>query len=201
MSSSDEMYDRGVWDAEHNDFNSFYYQHYFYYRRGYDDAQRFFRHKKRSIRSLVRSMLINLAIIILVVSGIGFGIQQLSPLPASETGEIAADQNSPTTVLSPLPTKIIATRPPAQLPMPTTQATLRVGITVRVVNVGASPLRARSGPGLDQPVQARFAEETQVTIVEGPIEADGYIWWRIQSGDQDGWSADRSVEGMIWLEP
>jgi uncharacterized protein YraI len=62
-------------------------------------------------------------------------------------------------------------------------------------------LLARSGPGTNEPVQARFTEGTQVTIVEGPVEADGYTWWLIEADNTNGWSADSSPEGLVWLEP
>jgi hypothetical protein len=51
-------------------------------------------------------------------------------------------------------------------------------------------------------VQARFPEGTQVTITEGPVEADGYTWWRIEADNVSGWSAEGDPEtGTAWLQP
>jgi hypothetical protein len=40
-----------------------------------------------------------------------------------------------------------------------------------------------------------------VRIREGPVEADGYTWWRIEGQSGAGWSAERSKEGVVWLQP
>mgnify|MGYP007071095895 FL=1 len=37
---TEEMYRRGVADAEHGEPHPFYYQHYYQYRRAYDNARR-----------------------------------------------------------------------------------------------------------------------------------------------------------------
>jgi hypothetical protein len=70
-----------------------------------------------------------------------------------------------------------------------------------VVNVGDAALLGRRGPSVTEPEQARFPEGTQVTILAGPVEADGYIWWHIQDDTISGWSAESSQEGVAWLEP
>jgi hypothetical protein len=38
-------------------------------------------------------------------------------------------------------------------------------------------------------------------VVEGPVEADGYTWWRIESDRGTGWSAQQSQDGVEWLKP
>ncbi len=40
MPTTSEMYERGAADAERGEFNPFYYQHYYYYRQGYDSVRR-----------------------------------------------------------------------------------------------------------------------------------------------------------------
>jgi hypothetical protein len=45
----------------------------------------------------------------------------------------------------------------------------------------------------------RFAPGTLVTVREGPVEADGYRWWRVESGQGlSGWAADGDGEDD-WL--
>jgi hypothetical protein len=79
---------------------------------------------------------------------------------------------------------------------------LQAGAPAQVVNVGEAALLVRGQPGTGQPVQARFPEGTQVTIVEGPVEADGYTWWRIEANNISGWSAEGDPEtGTTWLQP
>jgi hypothetical protein len=85
---------------------------------------------------------------------------------------------------------------------PTAQPVLRVGGRARVVNVGDAPLRARSKPGLvaSNRIAARFPQGAEVTISAGPTRANGLIWWRIKGGAGEGWSAERSAEGLVFLE-
>jgi hypothetical protein len=78
---------------------------------------------------------------------------------------------------------------------------LQVGSSAQVVNVGEAALLGRTRPGTDEPDQARFPEGTQVTLIEGPVEIDGYRWWFVESDNASGWSAERSQEGTVWLEP
>ena len=39
---TEEMYQRGVADAERGELHPFYYQHYYHYRRGYDRGAGYF---------------------------------------------------------------------------------------------------------------------------------------------------------------
>lgn len=47
----------------------------------------------------------------------------------------------------------------------------------------------------------RFAENSEVTILEGPVEANDYTWWRVENELGAGWVAEGSLDGMVWLEP
>jgi hypothetical protein len=79
---------------------------------------------------------------------------------------------------------------------------MRVDGQARVVNVGEAALLGRSKPDLEAPVQVRFPEGTILTVLEGPVEADGYTWWQVQDEQgNSGWSAERNLEGVIWLQP
>jgi hypothetical protein len=47
----------------------------------------------------------------------------------------------------------------------------------------------------------RVPEGSEVTLREGPVEADGYLWWRVEAAELTGWVAERSPEGVAFLEP
>lgn len=70
---------------------------------------------------------------------------------------------------------------------------LSVGDRVRV----ASRLRVRSSAGLSAGLVGVQAENGRGVIVDGPVEADGYVWWRI---DYDlgatGWSAEEWLQNL-----
>lgn len=77
---------------------------------------------------------------------------------------------------------------------------LSAGRQARVVNVGTAPLRARRGPSVSELAVHGFSAGAIVNVVEGPVEADGYTWWRLEDATGNGWSAERSADGIVWLE-
>jgi hypothetical protein len=203
MGSSDEMYERGVQDAAHNDFNSFYYQHYYHYRQGYNLTRRRLRRgvptNGASPRRLVTFVLS--VISILAVAWVGYLALQANN--AGFESQAFLDLQTTATPTTVFPTVSHAS-PTALLPAPTSPATpvLRIGGQALVANVGQAALLARREPGLNSPIQARFPEGVQVTIRDGPIEVDGFIWWQVEGpGGGGGWSAAGSAEGAIWLQP
>jgi hypothetical protein len=101
-----------------------------------------------------------------------------------------------------MPTVAPTARPTAA-PRPTVTATLppvlAVGGRARLVNLNGAPLRAREAPGLTA-VVGRIPEGSEVAISEGPVEADGYTWWRVEAEGVSGWVAASSPEGVTFLE-
>ncbi len=54
--------------------------------------------------------------------------------------------------------------------------------------VNTARLNCRSGPGLDFGVIYVMDGSTEVDVLEGPIAADGYHWYKVETGDGDiGW--------------
>jgi Tol biopolymer transport system component len=52
-------------------------------------------------------------------------------------------------------------------------------------------LNLRSGPALSNPVLKKLVTGDQITILEGPIEADEYTWWKMRAADgTEGWAVD-----------
>lgn len=72
---------------------------------------------------------------------------------------------------------------------------IKIGGYVQVRGTGGKTLRARSGPGTSYEISARFTEGTRLLVLEGPVEADGYVWWKVRGDQGEGWSADR------WMVP
>jgi len=54
-------------------------------------------------------------------------------------------------------------------------------------------LNVREGPGLDAPAVDCLPDGTEVVLAQGPLEADGYLWWRLEG--RAGWVA------VDWLRP
>jgi hypothetical protein len=195
---TEEMYQRGVADAERGDPHPFYYQHYYHYRRGYDRTRR--RLGRPGIGYGVRgrrALLLAAGVLVVVVAAV---VIFRGRAPAT-TARLAAE---PVTALpsAPVPTRTPLFPTPTPTPSPTAASTqLRVGGQAQVANTGGNNLRGRKAPKLSAAPTAAFKEGEQVTILEGPVDADGYTWWRVEGKGGTGWSAQQSKEGVVWLQP
>lgn len=89
-----------------------------------------------------------------------------------------------------VPPRPYATMTVTRTVLPTPSDVITIGIQVAVRTSGAR-LRCRSEPGMDSGVEARFENGAILTIIDGPVEADGFVWWEVEEGSQRGWSAAR----------
>ncbi len=109
---------------------------------------------------------------------------------------VGAQTATPTTM--PLPTATITpTVAPAVVVtatlVPTATGTIQVGGQVRVT--GTQFLNARRGPGLSFQLVTRFDENSILTVLQGPVQANNYQWWEVRNDQGQGWCADE------WLQP
>ncbi|HIC87968.1 MAG TPA: hypothetical protein EYP04_00975 [Anaerolineae bacterium] len=111
-----------------------------------------------------------------------------------ETGGVAA-YAIPT--LTPTPT---APPPTATFtPTPAPGTALMIGHPARVV--ARSGLNVRAEPGTEASRVSRFPPGILVTVVDGPREADGFTWWKVQDRQGNvGWVAEGDNEDE-WLTP
>jgi len=194
---TEEMYRRGVADAAQGEPHPFYYQHYYQYRKGFDRARRS-RGLAGGYQTLYRQRRVWLLVAagIVLVGGVIFFSMRLRSQAA------IAPASTPASAL------VVATRLPTRTPIfptptlaPTeTPATLQVGARALVVNTEGT-LRGRKQPNLKAAAIVAFKVGERVRILEGPIEADGFTWWKIEGQSGAGWSAQQSKEGLIWLQP
>ncbi|PMP81349.1 MAG: hypothetical protein C0183_12440 [Roseiflexus castenholzii] len=199
--SSEDMYERGVADAERGELHPFYYQHYYHYRRGYDQARRRMRRPfwttllpgRHAV--LIGGATLTIALIV-VIGGIWRNNEKtdaaLLAMPATDTVVTATAR--------PTRTPLFPTATPEATPEPVV-VTLRVNGFAQVANTEGRALRGRAAPGLKAPVRVAFAEGERVRILEGPVLADQYIWWRVEGRAGTGWAAQQSLEGVVWLIP
>ncbi|MBP1466941.1 SH3 domain-containing protein [Candidatus Chloroploca sp. M-50] len=194
------MYERGARDAEFDELDLFYYQHYYYYRQGYNQAR-----KQSTTRGTVSPAMVVVFVVLIALSLVAGGVWWFSerstrPSQAGVEATLIATATvveRPTSRPIPQPTVL----PPAALvPEPEPELVLAVGRTARIVNLNGTMLRARASPGLTE-VVARLPDASEVTLVEGPVEADGYVWWRVEAAAGTGWVAQGSPEGTVFLEP
>jgi len=76
---------------------------------------------------------------------------------------------------------------PAWSPLPA----LQVGGTYAITELGGR-LNLRLSPALDGEVVEKLHEGDEILVLEGPVEASQYLWWRVRLGDGDleGWVAE-----------
>jgi uncharacterized protein YgiM (DUF1202 family) len=146
--------------------------------------------RSRARRGLPLWPLLVIVLLILVVLVSLWNPFAPAPLPTPEI--------IPTLIpISPtLPPRPTITPTPKPTPTPTVPTKITVGGYVKVVGAEADQLSYRSGPGLNYARLALIKDGTILKVLEGPEEADGYTWWRLQDKDGFiGWAAED------WLQP
>lgn len=116
------------------------------------------------------------------------GAQSSAPIP-TDTPVIIIE---PTATPTPEPT---ATFTPTPLP----GTALSVGQPARVVAAGGLNMRDASASSGTLLLQLGVGQ--RVNVLEGPVEADGFTWWRVDDGQGNiGWVADGD-DTDEWLAP
>jgi len=194
-----EWYERGARDAERGEPDAFLYQHYYHYRCGYDDGRR--RIGRASALPLLEQAWVRVGIPVVVVIVLTvFALVRFIRIPdvASVLDPTATAQPSESNI-RPVSTPIFPTATPI---IPTTTPVilrLRIGGLAIVQNTDGRPLRGRTEPGLAASAIYAFQEREVLRIVDGPVRADGYVWWQVAGESGTGWSAERSLEDVVWL--
>lgn len=116
--------------------------------------------------------------------------ESLTPSPVA-TSEIAPSATvellTPTSAITPTATVVLTVgTPPATIP-PTE---IRPGALVLVVETGGAGLRLRELATTNAAVVTTVREGTVLTVLDGPEEADDYVWWQVRTPDgEEGWGA------------
>jgi hypothetical protein len=195
---TEEMYRRGVADAAQGEPHPFYYQHYYQYRRGYDRARR-----SRGLAGGYQSLYRHRRAWLLAAAGVALASVAIFFFLRSRSQPVTAAPPTPALALV-APTRLPTRTPifPTPTPTPTkTPAVLRVGATAQIVNTEGTVLRGRKQPSLKAAPTAAFKSGQRVRILEGPVDADGFTWWKLEGESGTGWSAQQSKEGIVWLQP
>lgn len=82
-------------------------------------------------------------------------------------------------------------------PIPAAPVSLRAGAIARVAGDGDC-INLREGPGITAPVLTCLPDGLLVTIADGPITADGHVWWRLQGM---GWAAGEFLAAVAPATP
>ena len=94
---------------------------------------------------------------------------------------------TPTSAITPTSTVVLTVGTPPATTQPTE---IGPGALVVVTGTGGAGLRLRALATTDSEVIAMAREDTVLTVLEGPVEADGYTWWKVRTPDaEEGWGA------------
>jgi hypothetical protein len=67
-----------------------------------------------------------------------------------------------------------------------------------VVTRDSAPLAVYQGTCTESQVLAQLGSGSRVTVLDGPVAADGFAWWRVRRSEITGWVIEG--EGSeIWL--
>jgi hypothetical protein len=70
-----------------------------------------------------------------------------------------------------------------------------VGQTVRVQTIDGEILNLRASPTRTSEILVYIEDETRLELLEGPVEAEGYHWWRVHTPDGlEGWVVENDGE-------
>jgi hypothetical protein len=141
---------------------------------------------------LVAAVILLCVLLILIVRAIrGGGDERATATPTM------AEQAVPTqTVSLETDTPVVAPTNTVVLPIGATQepgplTEIGPGASVVVQGTQGAGLNLREQPSTYAAVVDSVDEDTSLTVLDGPREADGYVWWLVSTaGGSEGWAAD-----------
>jgi hypothetical protein len=141
---------------------------------------------------LVAAVIVLCVVLVLIVRAIRGG----------DEGEQLTPAVTVTTVMTPtatvsliVPTSAVQPTDTIVLPVLTPEASatpdeIAPGAIVTVTGTSGAGLNLRQQPSTYAKVMANVKEGTALTVLEGPSEADGYVWWMVRTPDgAEGWAA------------
>jgi hypothetical protein len=135
---------------------------------------------------------VGLVLIVQAIRGNGGEEGTATPLPTDTAAVVPTETRSlftDTPVVTPTDTVVLPIGTPEETPPPNE---IGLGVLVVVKGTAGAGLNLRAEPGTGAQVVVNAREETVLTVVEGPQEADGYTWWKLRTPDgKEGWGAAR----------
>jgi hypothetical protein len=129
--------------------------------------------------------------LVMLVRAIRGGGDKETPTPVSTTAATATPTATwtPTTVITQTPTATVVL-PITGTPEPETFTEIAPGATVLVQGTLGGGLNLREQPSTYSKVVVNVKDGTALTVLDGPREADGYVWWQLKAPDgKEGWGA------------
>jgi hypothetical protein len=130
--------------------------------------------------------------LVMIVQAIRRGGEEETPVPTSTATAMMAATD---TAVPSDSTPTITPTATVDLPISTPESTpsgdiIEPGVTVVVEGTQGAGLRLRADPTTQGRIVTAAREGTVLTVVDGPEEADGFVWWKVRTPDgKEGWAA------------
>lgn len=113
--------------------------------------------------------------------------------PPTQTADVMPTNTRSLFTVTPVVTPTDTVVLPIETPLPTDVPTeIRPGVQVVVQGTGGAGLNLRGEPSTEGQIVANAREGAVLTVLDGPQEADGYVWWQVRTADgKEGWGAAR----------
>jgi hypothetical protein len=161
--------------------------------------------RSRRVPGLRTIMAAGLSVLVVVGGTVAFiGTRGLGILPVASPSTAAPSQAvvapSPSASMSPGPdASPIASASPTIGPSPDVTA-LQPGDVAAMVTDGRLVIRTLPETGASSAIfKTRLYPGQRVAVLEGPVDADGYRWYRVRLGDIEGWASAADRDGTPWL--
>lgn len=93
------------------------------------------------------------------------------------------------------PTLIPPTVDLAPTTLPTPEPIFHVGMTVLVQTTEGEILNLREAPTRESEILIYLEDDLELLLLEGPLEAEGFVWWRVRMPDGlEGWAVENNGE-------
>lgn len=93
------------------------------------------------------------------------------------------------------PTAIPSTVAVQPTALPTPEPVFYVGMTVTVQTTEGEILNLRAAPTRESEVLIYLEDDLPLILLEGPVEAEGFTWWRVRTPDGlEGWAVENNGE-------
>jgi len=128
----------------------------------------------------------------------GLGIMPAASPSASVPNQTAVAEPSPA-ASGPDATSVVPPSPTTN-PAPGPAAALQPGDVAAMVTDGRLVIRTLPATGASSAIfKSRLYPGQRVVVLEGPVDEDGYHWYRVRLGDIEGWASAADRDGTPWL--
>jgi hypothetical protein len=112
-------------------------------------------------------------------------------VPAATATAEPLPTDAPTLLTVIVLTPLLPSEPAVELTEePPTPTEIAPGVTVLVKGTRGAGLNIREEPSRQARIVVSANEGAELTVLEGPEEAGGYVWWKLQTKDgKEGWGA------------